>query len=110
MLAAEVAATLNLDEAVLDGEVIVADPTGRPQFYDLLRGRLAPAYVAFDLLWIDGVELRPKPLSERRVVLRGLLPEDSPTTPRLCRSRAGLRALQAGVRTRPRGHRDQAAL
>ena len=38
-----------------------------------------PAYVAFDLLWIDGVELRPKPLSERRVVLRGLLPEGSPT-------------------------------
>lgn len=45
----------------------MADETGRPQFYHLLRGRLAPAYVAFDLLWIDGVELRPKPLSERRV-------------------------------------------
>jgi bifunctional non-homologous end joining protein LigD len=78
-LAAEVAAALRADEAILDGEVIVADATGRPQFYDLLRGRLAPAYVAFDLLWIDGVELRPKPLSERRVVLRGLLPEGSPT-------------------------------
>ena len=74
VLAAEVAATLNLDEAVLDGEVIVADPTGRPQFYDLLRGRLAPAFVAFDLLWIDGVDLRPLPLSERRLRLLSILP------------------------------------
>ena len=74
-LAAEVAAALRADEAILDGEVIAADATGRPQFYDLLRGRLPPAYVAFDLLWIDGVDLRPKPLSERRAVLRGLLPE-----------------------------------
>jgi len=71
-LAAEVASVLNVGEAILDGEVIVADATGRPQFYDLLRGWLAPAYVAFDLLWIDGVDLRPKPLSERRAVLRGL--------------------------------------
>jgi bifunctional non-homologous end joining protein LigD len=78
-LADELADVLDVDDAILDGEVIVSDPTGRPQFYDLLRGRLAPAYVAFDLLWIDGVELRPKPLSERRVVLRGLLPEGSPT-------------------------------
>ena len=77
-LAAEVAAALRVDEAILDGEVIVADETGRPQFYDLLRGRLTPAYVAFDLLWIDGVDLRPKPLSERRAVLRGLLPEGAP--------------------------------
>ena len=78
-LAAEVAAALRADEAILDGEVIVADETGRPQFYDLLRGRLPPAYVAFDLLRIDRVELRSKPLSERWVVLRGLLPEGSPT-------------------------------
>ena len=78
-LADELADVLEVDEAVLDGEVIVADAADRPQFYDLLRGRLAPAYVAFDLLWIDGVDLRPKPLSERRAVLRGLLPEGSPT-------------------------------
>jgi len=77
-LADELADVLEVDEAVLDGEMIVADATGRPQFYDLLRGRLAPAYVAFDLLWIDGVDLRPKPLSERRAVLRGLLPEGAP--------------------------------
>ena len=42
----QLAALLDLDEAILDGEVIAADATGRPQFYDLLRGAQAPAYVA----------------------------------------------------------------
>jgi len=42
----ELAALLDRDEAILDGEVIAADATGRPQFYDLLRGAQAPAYVA----------------------------------------------------------------
>jgi ATP-dependent DNA ligase len=50
---------LGTDEAILDGEVIVADDSGRPQFYDLLRGRRTPVYVAFDVLWRDGADLRP---------------------------------------------------
>jgi ATP dependent DNA ligase domain len=37
MLADQVAAALGVVDAVLDGEVIAADETGRPQFYDLLR-------------------------------------------------------------------------
>ena len=77
-LADELAEVLEVDEAVIDGEVIVTDATGRPQFYDLLRGRRAPVYIAFDLLWLDGVDLRPKPLSERRAALRGILPQGSP--------------------------------
>jgi bifunctional non-homologous end joining protein LigD len=74
----ELAAVLALDEAVLDGEVIVADETGRPQFYELLRRTAAPAYVAFDLLWCCGTDLRPLPLRERRAALRGLLAKPSP--------------------------------
>src|SRR5262245_48126122 len=65
-LADQLAALLDLDEAILDGEVIAADATGRPQFYDLLRRTQAPAYVAFDILWADGTDLRPLPLAERR--------------------------------------------
>jgi bifunctional non-homologous end joining protein LigD len=59
-LADEIAAHLGATNAVLDGEVIAADDSGRPQFYDLLRGALRPAYVAFDLLWLNGADLRPR--------------------------------------------------
>jgi ATP-dependent DNA ligase len=49
------AAVLDVNDAILDGEVIAADETGRPQFYDLLRRARAPAYVTFDMLWADTV-------------------------------------------------------
>jgi bifunctional non-homologous end joining protein LigD len=52
-LAGQVAAALNIDDAILDGKVIAADETGRPVFIDLLRGTPSPCYVAFDLLWLN---------------------------------------------------------
>jgi bifunctional non-homologous end joining protein LigD len=73
----QLAALLQIDEAIIDGEVIAVDETGRPQFYDLLRRAQAPAYVAFDLLWVDGADLRSLPLRERRQRLRAVLPEAS---------------------------------
>jgi len=56
-----VAAALNIDDAILDGEIIAADETGRPVFLDLdlLRGTRSPCYIAFDLLWLNGVEAAP---------------------------------------------------
>jgi hypothetical protein len=51
--ARQLAAALDADEAVIDGEVIASDETGRPQFYDLLPGTRTPVYVAFDILWLD---------------------------------------------------------
>jgi len=77
-LGEQLARTLNVDDAVIDGEVVAVDETGRPQFYDLLRGTRAPAYVAFDLVWLNGDDLRPLPLSERRRRLQGVLPKGSP--------------------------------
>ena len=77
VLADQVAAVLDVDEAIIDGEVIVADETGRPQFYELLRVPRSASYVAFDILWLDGTDLRSLPL-ERRQRLKGLLPEGSP--------------------------------
>ena len=71
------AAELGVDEAILDGEVIAPDTTGRPQFYKLLRRAGAASYVAFDLLWLNGTDLRPLPLSERRQRLLSILPNGS---------------------------------
>jgi bifunctional non-homologous end joining protein LigD len=76
-LGEQMAAELAVDEAILDGEVIAADQNGRPQFYKLLRRAGAASYVAFDLLWLDGADLRPLPLSERRQHLLSILPNGS---------------------------------
>jgi len=37
-LGERIATSLDASEAIFDGEVIAAEETGRPQFYDLLRG------------------------------------------------------------------------
>jgi ATP-dependent DNA ligase len=51
----QVTPVLHVDDAILDGEVIAADKTGRPQFYDLIRRTRTPTYVAFDILWLGTV-------------------------------------------------------
>jgi bifunctional non-homologous end joining protein LigD len=63
-------------EAVLDGEIVILDADGRPQFYDLLRrrGDGQPVFYAFDLLWLDGQDLRAGPLIERKRMLRSIIP------------------------------------
>src|SRR6266480_6387630 len=43
--------------------------TGRPVFNDLLFGRREPVYVAFDVLFVDGEDVRALPLKERRATL-----------------------------------------
>jgi bifunctional non-homologous end joining protein LigD len=48
----QIAAALDINDAMLDGEVIATDETVRPQFYDHLRRTRAPVYVAFDILWV----------------------------------------------------------
>ena len=58
-------------------EIICSDGSGRPQFYDLLRGTRAHSYIAFDIVWLNGVDLRELPLSERRQQLQAMLPKGS---------------------------------
>jgi bifunctional non-homologous end joining protein LigD len=74
-LADQMAAKIEVDNAIIDGEVIAADETGRPQFYELLRGTRAPAYVAFDIAWLNGADQRSLPLIDRRRNLQAILPE-----------------------------------
>jgi bifunctional non-homologous end joining protein LigD len=64
-------------DAVLDGEVVVVDAAGRSSFQLLQNyqttGQGNLVYYVFDLLHLDGRDLRPLPLVERKKVLAGLI-------------------------------------
>jgi bifunctional non-homologous end joining protein LigD len=64
-------------EAILDGEIVSLDPKGKPVFRELLKGRGYLAFAVSDLLWLDGSDLRPLPLLERKRRLADLLPADT---------------------------------
>jgi hypothetical protein len=57
-LAAALAKRLRVKDAILDGEIICAEDTGRPIFIEMLRGRHPFSFVAFDLWWLNGEDLR----------------------------------------------------
>ena len=61
--------------AILDGEIVCIDENGRSIFADLMWRRSEPRYAAFDLLWLNGRDLRQKPLIERKEMLRRIIPE-----------------------------------
>jgi bifunctional non-homologous end joining protein LigD len=65
-----IAAALPVRNAILDGEIVHLALEGVPQFYDLMRRRRPQHFYAFDLLWIDGRDLRDRPLLERKRRLR----------------------------------------
>jgi bifunctional non-homologous end joining protein LigD len=76
-LRARVSRVLGTREVILDGEIVSLDSKGRPVFNELLRGRGYLAFAAFDLLWLDGRDLRDAPLGERKRELAALLPSDT---------------------------------
>jgi bifunctional non-homologous end joining protein LigD len=51
---------------VVDGEIVSIDSKGRSSFQRLQEGRNALNFVAFDLLYADGKDLRKLPLEERK--------------------------------------------
>jgi bifunctional non-homologous end joining protein LigD len=79
---------VNAKSAILDGEVVVLDEQGRPSFSLMQQrtgirahGRQAPSrpdlpiiYYVFDLIYLDGYDLRRVALDDRKRVLRGILP------------------------------------
>lgn len=77
----EAASRLVEGSALIDGEAVVLDKTGRSNFQSLQAALKAnPAsvvYYAFDLLSHDGEDLTGLPLVERKARLRALIPEDS---------------------------------
>jgi bifunctional non-homologous end joining protein LigD len=76
----EAAAKLPCKAALIDGELIVQDRNGISDF-DALRSAIHKArhrllMFAFDLLHLDGEDLRTTPLLERRAALRKLVEPD----------------------------------
>ena len=76
------AGKLKVNSAILDGEAVVFNDAGVPDFHALRSefGRAEAsriAFMAFDLLHLDGEDLRGKPLIERKDLLRQLLDKGS---------------------------------
>jgi bifunctional non-homologous end joining protein LigD len=70
---------LRVAEAVLDGELVALDPKGRSSFQLLQNQRGGDLrFVAFDLLWLDGEDLRSRPLEARRELLESVLAHVEP--------------------------------
>lgn len=73
---------LACSSAIIDGEIIIQDEQGRADFDGLkLAIERKPErliFYAFDLLLLDGEDLRQEPLIDRRERLRGLIGEHDP--------------------------------
>ncbi|HSW88634.1 MAG TPA: DNA ligase D [Candidatus Saccharimonadales bacterium] len=66
-------------EVILDGEIVAVDEKGTPQFqllqdYSKNHHGVTLIYYVFDLLYLDGRDLRGIPLIERKKLLKELLP------------------------------------
>ena len=73
-MTAAIGPALGVTDAVLDGEIVHLGRDGKPQFYSLMRRRCPQYFFAFDLLWLDGRDLRGLPLLERKRRLRMIVP------------------------------------
>ena len=72
-------------EAILDGEIVALDEHGMPKFQllqprvgrksgiEALRGKGQIVYFVFDLLYLDGYDLTPCPVVERKATLAEIL-------------------------------------
>jgi bifunctional non-homologous end joining protein LigD len=77
------AGKLRVDSAIIDGEATVLGNTGLPDFQALRRELRKPdserlIYHAFDLLYLNGHDLRPAALIDRKRALRELLADPPP--------------------------------
>ena len=64
---------LKAHSAILDGEIVALDSSGVSQFKELLYRRGRAVFFAFDLVSLDGVDLRQTPLIERKKKLQRLI-------------------------------------
>ncbi len=67
--------------AVVDGEIVVVNEKGIPDFSDLQAWRSEADghlnFYLFDILWLDGVDVMGLPLTERKEILRSIAPQNN---------------------------------
>ncbi|MCK6208480.1 RNA ligase family protein [Bacillus infantis] len=70
------------DGTILDGEIIVTDQDGKPDFEAMMERFMSSRsvhpfqYCVFDLLYYKGENMMFKPLYKRKALLEGILPTD----------------------------------
>lgn len=66
--------------AVVDGEIVVVDDNGVSNFGALQNWRSEADgqlyYYLFDIMWLNGHDLKALPLSRRKEILRSVMPQD----------------------------------
>jgi bifunctional non-homologous end joining protein LigD len=72
---ADAVRALPTERALLDGEAVVFRPDGLSDFRALVtkQGAERASFVVFDLMGLDGEDLRLRPIEERRQALSGLV-------------------------------------
>lgn len=67
------------NDCVLDGEVIAVDENNKPRFQLLQNYQKTGigniVYYIFDILWLDGYDLKELPLTERKEILQDIIPK-----------------------------------
>ena len=99
----EIASALSrivVGEAVVDGEVVATDSKGISHFQQLMAAGVVHHYAAFDLLWLDGEDLRQRPLEERRDLLESVLTGAPPIIQIAQRLKGSVAAVMAEAKRR----------
>lgn len=76
-LCQSVASELAARDIALDGELVALDEEGKADFWALMEGRHPLVYAAFDILRLDGKDVRNLPLTRRLELLRKEIPAPS---------------------------------
>jgi bifunctional non-homologous end joining protein LigD len=74
-LTEHIGAGVNVQSVVLDGEIVCLDKNGKSQFKSLMYQRGEAYFYAFDILQLDGRDLRSLPLHARKQKLKRLIPD-----------------------------------
>jgi ATP-dependent DNA ligase len=74
-LAEEIAHSVRAHSVILDGEICCLEQNGTSNFKNLLFRREWPHFLAFDVIVVDGDDVRALPLLRRKRVLKRLMPK-----------------------------------